>query len=126
MGGRSPEEWWHSRHERSASVQYREWDKRCETVAKRFGLAKSTVVMACLLEDYQPYRQPHRVEADGPRVTLVTDSQDPQFVVRLAWEAQRRGLHVVQRYGAVENEHFVSMMTDEPPPLPTSIRTPVP
>jgi len=113
-------EWWQTFHRRASSARYQEWNKRCEIVGQRFGLAPWTVTLACLIKGYKPDQSPFPIESMQPRVTLVTGISDTQFIVRLAHEAQKRGLHLVQRFGAVENAHSVTM-TEKPPPLPSSM-----
>jgi len=56
---------------------------------------------------------------------VITESTDPQFLARLAYEAQLRGLHVIARQGSVETTRLflnpVPIMYMEPPPMPLSM-----
>jgi hypothetical protein len=77
--------------------------------------------MACLLKGYQPETQPYAIEAELPQVRVVTESTDPIFLARLAYEAQRLGLYVVQRQGSSETTCIVTITAMlEPPPMPPS------
>jgi len=118
------EEWWQTFSQRAYSPQYRAWHERCKTLGERFGLAPWTVEMACLLKGYRPEEQPHVMEAVWPKVRVVTESTDPLFLTRLAYEAQRLGLYVVQCRGSVETTclyaHSAFIADVEPPPMPPS------
>lgn len=120
----TPEEWWQTFSQRTSSPDYRAWHDKCRTLGERFGLAPWTITMACLLEGYKPEEQRHVMEAEWPKVKIVTESTDPLFLARLAYEAQKRGLYVIQRQGSVESTylylHPVPIDALEPPPLPPS------
>ncbi|MFC2039308.1 hypothetical protein ACFLST_00750 [Chloroflexota bacterium] len=82
------------------------------------------MTMACLLKGYRPEKDLLVAEIEWPRVRLVTESTDTQFLARLSYEAQRLGLYVVQRQGSVETTCLyadpVHIADLEPPPLPPS------
>lgn len=62
------------------------------------------------------------MEAKWPQVRVITESTDPVFLTRLAYEAQRLGLYAVQRQGSTETTclflHPIPIAAVEPPPLP--------
>jgi len=121
----SSKEWSLSFSKRYSSKDYRGWVDECEAVGQRFGLAFWTVVCACLVSGYKPEKEPFPVEAQWPSVRIVTKSNDSDFLIRLAYEAQKLGLHVVQRQGSVENAHLfaspVPICQLEPPSMPSSL-----
>lgn len=96
------QEWWQTFSQRASSPEYRAWHDKCRTVGERFGLAPWVVAMACLLRGYQPEKQPHVMEAEWPRIRVVSESTEPLFLQWLSYEAQRLGLYVIQRHGSVE------------------------
>lgn len=111
--------------ERYSSPSYMDWHHKCETVARKFGLAVWTVVSACLISGYQPDKARLVVESKWPQIRVVTESTDAQFLDRLAYEAQLRGLHVIAQQGSVETTQLflnpIPIMNIEPPPLPSSV-----
>lgn len=111
--------------ERYLSSRYMEWYHKCETVAQKFGLANWTVVGVCLISGYQPDKEPFPVESQWPQIRVITESTDTQFLARLAYEAQLRGLYVIARQGSVETTWLflnpVPIMNMEPPPMPSSM-----
>lgn len=119
----TPEEWWQTFSQRAHSQEYRAWYDKCKTLGERFGLAQWTVSMACLLKGYDPEKQPHVLESEWPQVRVITESSDPLFLARLAYEAQILGLRVVQRCGSEETTYLylnpVPIDSIEPPPLPS-------
>lgn len=122
----TPLEWAKSpMRERYSSPRYMEWRHKCELVAQRFGLAVWTVVCACLISGYRPDEAGLVVESYWPQVRVITESTDAQFLARLAYETQLRGLHVIVRQGSVETTYIlmnpVPIMNIEPPPLPSSM-----
>lgn len=110
---------------RYSSPRYMEWYHKCETVAQKFGLANWTVVCACLISDYQPDKAPFPVESKWPQIRVVTESTDTQFLARLTYEAQLRGLYVIARRGSVETTQLflnpIPIMNMEPPTMPSSM-----
>jgi len=102
-----------------------DWHHKCESVAQRFGLAIWTVECACLISGYQPEKEPFPIEAHWPQIKVVTENVDDQFLARLAYEAQRRGLHIVVRQGSVETIYLftspIPLFNLEPPTLPPSM-----
>lgn len=114
--------------ERYLSSRYMEWYHKCETVARKFGLANWTVVCSCLISDYQPDKGPFPVESKWPQIRVVTESTDSQFLARLAYEAQLRGLYVIARLGSVETTQLflspIPIMNVEPPTMPSSMPPP--
>jgi len=96
------QEWWQTFSQRASSPEYRAWHDKCRIVGERFGLAPWVVAMACLLRGYQPEKQPHVMEAEWPRIRVVSESTEPLFLQWLSYEAQRLGLYVIQRHGSVE------------------------
>ena len=122
----TPLEWARSpMRERYSSTRYMEWYHKCEKVAQKFGLAVWTVVCACLISGYEPGEAGLIVESEWPRIRVITESTDTQFLTRLAYEAQLRGLHVVARQGSVETTQWflnpVPIINIEPPPMPSSM-----
>ena len=111
--------------ERYLSSRYMEWYHKCETVARKFGLANWTVVCSCLISDYQPDKGPFPVESKWPQIRVVTESTDSQFLARLAYEAQLRGLYVIAHHGSVETTQLflspIPIMNVEPPTMPSSM-----
>ena len=121
----SPEEWFHSFSRRYSLPGYREFAMECAAVGERFGLASWTVYCACLVLQYEPAEQPFPIEIEWPVVRVVTKSTEPDFLTKLAYEAQMLGLYVVQRQGSVDNVHLlahpVPLCQLEPPPVPSSL-----
>lgn len=119
----TPEEWYQSASDRMSSKKYSEFYEECSKVAAHFGLAPWTVEMACLLKGYSPEKQVHVMEAKWPQVRVVTEITDPVFLTRLAYEAQRLGMYVLQRQGSAENIyiflHSAPIAAVEPPPMPS-------
>ena len=119
----TPEEWYQSASDQMSSKKYSEFYAECSKVAARFGLAPWTIEMACLLKGYSPEKQIHVMEAKWPQVKIVTEITDPVFLTRLAYEAQRLGMYVLQREGSVENTyiflHSVPLAAVDPPPMPS-------
>ena len=111
--------------ERYSSPRYMEWHHKCENVAQKFGLAVWTVVSACLISGYQPDKAGLVVESHWPQIRVITESTDEQFLARLAYETQLRGLYVISRQGSVETTRLfmnpVPIMYMEPPPMPSSM-----
>lgn len=111
--------------ERYLSSRYMEWYHKCETVARKFELANWTVVCACLISDYQPDKEPFPVESKWPQIRVVSESTDSQFLARLTYEAQLRGLYVIARRGSVETTQLflspIPIMNVEPPTMPSSM-----
>lgn len=111
--------------ERYLSPRYMNWHHECEEVAQKYGLAVWTVVSACLVSGYQPDKSGLVVESEWPKIRVITESTDPQFLARLAYEAQIRGLYVISRQGSVETQQLflnpVPIMCIEPPLMPSSM-----
>jgi hypothetical protein len=116
------EEWWQSSGERADSEEYRRWQGECSATGERHGLAPWVVEMACLLEGYQPDRQPFVIETHWPRIRIVTGSTDPVFLQWLAYEAHRLGLYIVQQKPDMTEGMYVYPSSLGPPgtPLPAS------
>jgi hypothetical protein len=110
---------------RYLSSRYMEWYHKCETVAQKFELANWTVICACLISDYQPDKEPFPVESKWPQIRVVTESTDTQFLARLTYEAQLRGLYVIAKHGSVETTQLflnpIPIMNIEPPTMPSSM-----
>jgi hypothetical protein len=111
--------------ERYSSPLYMEWHHKCEAIAQKFGLAPHTVVCACLISGYKPDKAGLVIESEWPRIRLITDITDDQFLARLSYEAQLRGLYVISRQGSVETTRLflnpIPIMYMEPPPMPSSM-----
>ena len=111
--------------ERNSSPRSMEWHHKCESVAQQFGLATHTVICACLISGYQPDKAGLVVESEWPKIRVITDITDDQFLARLSYEAQLRGLHVISRQGSDETAKLFlnpkPIMCMEPPPLPQSM-----
>jgi hypothetical protein len=118
-------EWAKSTHQRYSSARYMEWYQKCETVAQKFGLATGTVLCACLISGYRPERGLFPVESKWPQIRVITESTDDQFLARLSYEAQLRGLCVISRQGGVDTTRLflnpIPIMSMEPPPMPSSM-----
>ena len=100
------QEWWDDFHNRATSQKYLEWyRKKCSPVADRFGLSPWVVANMCLLKGYQPENDIGLivVEADWPRVRLVTNSTDEAFLKKLSYEAKEFGIYIIQDGRAVQN-----------------------
>lgn len=106
-------EWFKSFGRRYSSPEYLEWYHECETVAQRFGLAPWIVYCSCLVSGYKPEEEPFPVEAEWPRIRVVTNQSNPLFLEWLSYEAHRLGLYVIQRVSSVEVTHI-------PPNFPPS------
>jgi hypothetical protein len=102
-----------------------EWHHKCESVAQKFGLAVHTVISACLISGYSPDKAGLVVESEWPKIRVITDSTDDQFLSRLSYEAQLRGVYVISRQGSVETTRLflnpIPIMYMEPPPMPSSM-----
>jgi hypothetical protein len=100
----SGEEWWQSFHHRAKSPDYIKWYEECETIANEFDLAPWVVSMMCLLKEYKPEKDVGfmAMERDWPRIRMVTESTNMQYLMRLSYEAYQLGLYVVQRVHGVE------------------------
>ena len=77
--------------------------------------------MACLLKGYNPEKDVHPIGIKWPRVRVVTDITDIQFLNRLAYHTQNLGLYVAKRQGLVETPHVLLFSipieyVPEPPP----------
>jgi hypothetical protein len=111
--------------ERYSSPRYMKWHHECEAVAQKYGLAVGTVVSACLISGYQPDKSGLVVESEWPKIRVITESTDPQYLARLAYESQLRGLHVIAKQGSVEVTQLflnpVPIMYMEPPSMPSSM-----
>jgi len=99
------QEWWDDFGRRATSPTYLKWYQECSTLAEIFELAPWVVSNLCLLKGYKPENDIGlmAVEADWPRVRLVTDSTDESFLKELSYKAQQLGIYVVQRRGQIEN-----------------------
>lgn len=98
----SSKEWWESFRDRTSSQKYLEWHNECKQIGDRFGLAPWTVELACLLKGFKPEESGLVMEAQWPRVRIVTENTDSLFLRWLSYEAQKLGLYVVQKVGSVE------------------------
>jgi len=98
------EEWWQSFHQRAKSPDFLKWYEECETIANEFDLAPWVVSMTCLLKGYKPEKDVGfmAMERNWPRVRMVTESTNMQYLRRLSYEAHQLGLYVVQRVHGVE------------------------
>lgn len=95
------EEWWQTSLKRRASKAYRDWQGECQENGLRFGLAPSTIELACLLKDYSPDNSSLVLEARWPKIEVVTGSMNDEFLTRLVQEAQLLGLHVISGLGSL-------------------------
>lgn len=115
------QEWWAS-SKNQTSKEYFTWYEKCRIEGQRFGLSPWVVEMTCLLKNYQPEKEPHPIGIDWPKVRVVTDSTDVQFLNWLAYHAQKLGLYVVQRQGSIE-EAFIYL---NPLPMEATVGPPTP
>lgn len=113
----TPKEWAMTFHTRASSKEYREWQSECEAVGRRFGLAAWTIYLLCLVSGYDPEKVDFPIEVDWPNIKVVTDIDDPQFCARLAYEVQKKGLHLIQKTG-LGDIPLVMIPPVDPPPLP--------
>ena len=99
------QEWWDDFHRRATSPTYLKWYQECCILAEKFELAPWVVSTLCLLKGYKPENHIGlmALEANWPRLRLVTDSANELFLRRLSYEAQKRGIYVIQRRGSIEN-----------------------
>jgi len=106
---------------RYSSSRYMDWYHKCETVAEKFGLAITTVICACLVSGFKPDEAGLVIESQWPQIRLITESTDAQFLARLSYESQLRGLYVIVKHGSVEIIQLylnpVPTMNMEPPPM---------
>ncbi len=118
----TPEGWFKSCNERVSRPEYVDWHDECETVGRRFGLAPWTVVCSCLVSKYDPRKQPFVVEAQWPKIRVVTENTNPLFLQWLSYEAHKLGLYTVGRQGSVET----TVLNILPPcgVLPPSLKPP--
>lgn len=118
----TPEGWFKSCNERVSRPEYVDWHDECETVGRRFGLAPWTVVCSCLVSKYDPRKQPFVIEAQWPRIRIVTENTNPLFLQWLSYEAHKLGLYTVGRQGSVET----TVLNILPPcgVLPPSLKPP--
>jgi hypothetical protein len=112
-------------NERYLSSQYMEWHNKCEEAARRFGLETETIICICLIRGYKSDKQVFPVELHSPHIRLVTENSDSQYLARLGYEAQSRGLRMIVRQGFVDTNYLlmnpVPIQLSEPPPLPESM-----
>ncbi len=99
------QEWWNDFGKRATSSIYLKWYQECSILAERFELAPWVVSTLCLLKGYKPENDIGlmALEANWPRVRLVTDSTNEPFLKRLSHEAQKLGIYIIQRHGSIEN-----------------------
>ncbi|MDP2949455.1 MAG: hypothetical protein Q8P22_07945 [Chloroflexota bacterium] len=119
------DEWNSTFEDRVRNPEYLRWHEECTVVGKRFGLAPWTVYMACLLEGYRPEEQLHVMEAEWPKVRIVTEVTDPLFLSTLAREAQGLGLYVVSKQGASETTHLFVSSQDASELQPPAVKPPM-
>jgi hypothetical protein len=100
----SVEEWWQSFQQRAKSPDYLKWYEECETIANEFDLAPWVITMMCLIKGYKPEKDVGflAMERDWPRIRMVTESTNTQYLRGLSYEAHQLGLCVVQRVHGVE------------------------
>ena len=96
------EEWWRDFSKRAYSPEYQAWHEDCRKVGERFGIARWVVVMLSLVRGYSPEEEPHVIEAEWPRIWVVTESGDSLFLQWLCYQARQLGLYVIQRLGSSE------------------------
>lgn len=108
-----------SMRQRYLSTQYMEWYRKCETIGQRFGLTPWTVIGICLISGYQPGKEPFVIEANWPKIRVVTEQTNPLFLAWLSYEAHQLGLYVIQRCGSAE-------VTLVPPNFPPPEALPAP
>jgi len=94
------DEWW-GLDGAPTSTEYREFQRECEAVGARFGLASHTIEWASLLEDFDPtrYQNYFALEAEAPQLRVVTDAEDGLFLRWLVYEAWQLGLVVILQRG---------------------------
>ncbi len=104
------QEWWNDFGRRATSPTYLKWYQQCSILAERFELTPGVVSILCLLKGYRPENDIGlmALEANWPRVRLVTDSTNESFLKRLSYEAQQLGIYVIQRRGSIEN-HLLNL-----------------
>lgn len=81
---------------------YQSWEKECQRVAVRFGLAPWTVEMACLLKGYDPQETLFPLGLHWPRIRIVTSHSDPLFLKHLFYHARQMGVPVYLRQAGQE------------------------
>ena len=82
------------------SKEYLGFQKECGKTGTIFGLAPWTVEWMCLLASYDPEKAMHVVEAEWPKIRVVTQSSDETFLGWLLYQAWQLGLEVVQKDGS--------------------------
>ncbi len=100
----SEEEWWQSFQQRAKSPDFLKWYEECETIANEFDLAPWVVSTMCLLNGYKPETDVGfmAMERHCPRIRMVTESTNIEYLRILSYEAHQLGLYVVQRLHGVE------------------------
>jgi len=98
------QEWWDDFTKRATSQTYLRWYYiECTPIAERFGLSAMTVSTICFLKGYRPGKDVGLMvmEADWPKVRLVTNSTNDDFINKLSYEAQQFGMYVISEGRAI-------------------------
>jgi len=113
------DEWWNSFTIRVNTPGYIDWALKCEDHGKRFGLGRDVVIMQCLFKNFRPdiYQRYFKMEAHSLNLTIVTDSDNDEFIQRLCYEAQQMNVHVVRVDGSLQFPvvNMDDQYTDLPP-----------
>jgi len=96
------EEWYSIHLCLTKSKKYMEWYAKCRELGDRFGLAPWTIEMLCLLKGFDPEGCGLVLESEWPTIRLITENTDPNYLSRLAFEAQRFGINIIQKQGSSE------------------------
>lgn len=103
--------------QRASSPKYMDWYHKCEEIGRRFGLAPWTVVGICLISGCKPEKEPYVIEANWPRIRMVTGQTTPLFLAWFSYKAHKLGLYVIQHCSPSET-------TLVPPNFPPSDELP--
>ncbi len=122
------EEWWEEMNAQGpmGSTEYRAFQTECGKAGTNFGLAPWTVEWMCLLEDYDPEKAVHVVEALWPKLQVVTQSSNEKFLGWLLYQAWELGLEVARKDGSLITPMMCFPYPQQPEePLAPSQRPPL-
>lgn len=122
------DEWWEEMNGqgRMGSTEYLAFQRECGKTGTDFGLAPRTVEWMCLLEGYDPEEAVNVVEAQWPKIQVVTQSSNENFLGWLLYQAWELGLEVVQKDGSLTTPMMCFPYPQRPEePLAPSQRPPL-
>ena len=122
------DEWWEEMNGqgRMGSTEYLAFQRECGKTGTDFGLAPWTVEWMCLLEGYDPEDAAHVVEAQWPKIQVVTQSSNDNFLGWLLYLAWELGLEVARKDGSLTTPMICFPYPQQPEePLAPSQRPPL-